>query len=237
MSRSANIFGFAFLAIAVTLAMSITMRYAPAPANEARGPEVHGVASAGARGQAPAAVRVAAAERRSGVRSAAPDPLKVSLAEDWLATLSPNARQDWLERAAAVEREAGGQLAKLTASLDLNSTQRRKLFPALVRASAGYDPAMTIAGGTVAGDPTLTPAEEIHSLLAPEQQAQLEDDEVQRQLWWQDLIGKLEADLTDATGGGSEGAATPPAVPVPGDAERIAPEARDDTNLFDRLNP
>jgi hypothetical protein len=237
MSRSTNILGFAFLAIAATLAMSITMRNSPAPPNKDSGSGTQSVRFGGARSAPVASVPSATLRRQAAARTPAPDPLKVSLAEDWLATLSPNERQDWLDRTATVEREACGQLEKLTTSLDLNSTQRRKLFPALVRASAGYDSAMTVAGVTVTGDSTLTPAEEIHSLLESDQQAQLEDDEVQRQLWWQDIIGKLEADLTDATGGGpSDDGTPPPAVPVPGD-ERVAPETREGGNLFDRLDP
>ncbi|MCF7674975.1 MAG: hypothetical protein K9N23_02005 [Akkermansiaceae bacterium] len=256
MSRSTNILGFAFLALAATLALSITLRNSPEPAKEASHPGSQAGSSASAR-SAPLASGRAAALRRQAARNPAADPLKVSVSDAWLATLSPDERQDWLDRAAAVEREASGQLDKLTTSLDLNSTQRRKLFPALVRASAGYDPAMTVAGASVAGNSTLTPAEEIHSLLAPDQQAQLEDNEVQRQLWWQDIIDKLEVDLTNSTGGAPAGGApaggapaggapaggapaggaTTPAEPVPGDTERVAPEARDDGNLFDLLAP
>jgi hypothetical protein len=237
MNRSTNILGFAFLALAVTLAMSITMRNSPAPEKTGSAPGVQDVGTGGARRAATASGRSATSARPAGIRSPSRDPLKVSLAEDWLATLAPDERQRWLGRAGAVEREASKQLEKLTANLDLNSTQRRKLFPALVRAANGYDPAMIVGGAVVPTDSTLTPAEEIHSLLDPDQQTQLEDNEVRRQLWWQDIIQKLETDLTNATGGSPVDGTAPPAVSSPADEERVAPEARDDGNLFDMITP
>ena len=233
MKRSTNILGFVFLTLAATVAASITMRNAPAPSPTAAGPKAD---ATGARGAAAAPDRSAVPVRPSGVSRPVRDSFKVSLPETLLASLPPDQRQAWLDRAAAVEREASAQLEKLTANLDLNSTQRGKLFPGLVRATAGYDPAMIVGGATVAADPALTPAEEIHSLLNPDQQAQVEDTEVERQLWWQDIIGKLEADLTNETGGPAPDTSVP-AAPVPADEERVAPEARDDGNLFDLITP
>ena len=237
MKRSTNILGFAFLTLAATLAASITMRNAPAPSRGASGPNADATGVGGARGVAAAPDRSVVFVRPSDRNRPGRDSFKVSLPEGWLATLPPDQRQTWLDRAAAVESEASARLEKLTANLDLNSTQRGKLFPALVRATAGYDSAMLVGGATVAADTGLTPAEEIHSLLDPDQQAQVEDTEVQRQLWWQDIIGKLEADLTSATGGVPAIDPSAPAVPAPTDEERVAPEARDDGNLFDLIAP
>jgi hypothetical protein len=236
MKRSTNILGFAFLTLAATLAAIITMRNAPAPSRTASGPKADATGAGDARGAAAVPDRSAVRVRPSGLSRPGRDSFKVSLPEDWLATLPPDQRQAWLERAVAVEHEATAQLEKLSANLDLNSTQRGKLFPALVRATAGYDPAMIVGGATVAADTGLTPAEEIHSLLNEDQQAQVEDNEVERQLWWQDIIGKLEADLTNETGGPAPDTSAP-AAPVPADEERVAPEARDDGNLFDLITP
>lgn len=237
MNRSTNILGFAFLAIAVTLAASITMRNAPVPANAGDRTASRGAASEVSRRPATAPDRPSSSARSAATRTTVREPFKVSLPEEWLATLPPPQRKEWLDRTAGVEREASRQLEKLTANLDLNSTQRGKLFPALVRATAGFDPVMVVAGGAVATDPSLTPAEEIHALLDRDQQAQLEDTEVQRQLWWQDVIEKLEADLTNATGGAPLPDAPAPATPAPTDEERVAPEARDGGNLFDLIEP
>ena len=237
MKRSTNILGFAFLTLAATLAASITMRNAPAPPRTASGPKADATGVGGSRGATVVPDRAAVPVRPSGISRPGRDSFKVSLPEILLASLPPDQRQAWLDRAAAVEREAGAQLEKLTANLDLTGTQRGKLFPALVRATAGYDSAMTVGGATVAADTGLTPAEEIHSLLDQDQQAQVEDKEVQRQLWWQDIIGKLEADLTNETGGAPATDPSPPAVPAPTAEERVAPEARDDGNLFDLIAP
>ena len=236
MKRSTNILGFAFLALAATLAATITMRNAPEPSLAASGPKADAAGAGGTRGVAEVPDRPAVRVRPTDISRPVRDSFKVLLPEVWLATLPPDQRQTWLDRAAAVEREASANLEKLTADLDLSSTQRGRLFPALVRAAAGYDPAMTAGGATLAADPALTPAEEIHSLLNPDQQARVEDNEVQRQLWWQDIIGKLEADLTNETGGPIPYRSAP-ATPVPADVERSAPEARDDGNLFDMIVP
>ena len=165
MKRSTNILGFAFLTLAATLAATITMRNAPAPSRTASGPKADATGAGDARGAATVPDRSAGRVRPSGLSRSGRDSFKVSLPEDWLATLPPYQRQAWLDRAVAVEHEATAQLEKLTANLDLNSTQRGKLFPALIRATAGYDPAMIVGGATVAADTGLTPAEEIHSLL------------------------------------------------------------------------
>ena len=236
MKRSTNILGFAFLTLAATFAASITMRNAPPPSRAASGPKPDATRAGGARGVAAVPDRSAVSVRSSGRSRPDRDSFKVALPEVWLATLPLDQRQTWLDRAAAVEGEASARLEKLTANLDLNSTQRRKLFPALVRPTAGYDSAMIVGGATVAAATGLTPAEEIHSLLDPDQQAQVEDTEVQRQLWWQDIIGRLESDLTEATGGISAPDVSAPA-PAPTDEERVAPEARDDGNLFDLIAP
>lgn len=237
MNRTTNILGFAFLALAVTMAATITLRNAP-PAARTSAPAARSDLGAKARDSASATVLQAApSASKSAARAAAGDALRVTLPEEWLATLATDERQEWQARAAAVERKAAEQLDRLTGQLDLSLAQRGKVFPALVRAAPGYDPAMMIGGDPGRSAGGLTPAEEIHALLDQEQQAAVEDEEVNRQLWWQDLIDKLEADLTRETGGNPAGDRLPPAAPETPDGDRVAPEARDDGNLFDQLNP
>ena len=75
------------------------------------------------------------------------------------------------------------------------------MFPHLARSTPGYDPVMQIGGVQLAGS-SVTPAdEEIHDLLDPDQQARLEDQELDRQLWWEDLFARIDAELVDSTGG------------------------------------
>lgn len=127
----------------------------------------------------------------------------------------------------------------MTKELDLTPSQRAKLFPTLVRATPGYDAAMTVGGSAQPGESTMTPDEEVHAVLNPEQQVEVEDNVVDRQLWWQNIIDRLEADLTNSTGGGvitSDGEVIPPGEsPDPVDESRDAPDPREDMNLFDMM--
>lgn len=240
MNRSTNILGFAFLAVAATMATSITMHHSPAKQKVAGKTGVPAAASRGLRPVTSPADGGRRSARSSGIREATADSLRVSLPETWLASLLPDERKAWTDRVAAVEAGAAEQLARLTTQLDLSPSQQRRLFPALVRSMPGYDSAMMVGGSVAAAETSLTPAEEIHSLLEEDQQALVEDREVNRQLWWQEIIEKLENDLTNATGGQPN--SSPPEPPnsnVPGtvDEERIAPGARNGGNLFEMIEP
>ena len=117
----------------------------------------------------------------------------------------------------------------------------------------GYDPVMLTGGNLTAKAPLaaktpLAADEEIHQVLDPQQQALVEDQEVNRQLWWQDTLSRLEADLIDSTGGVTATIAaspteiptettTTPATITPATEERVAPAARENGNLFDLLDP
>lgn len=176
-------------------------------------------------------------ERRNENR----ESFRVSLSEEWLASLPPEQQVMWRSRVEAVDRAAGAQLAKLTEKLDLTPAQQKKIFPSLVRVSPGYDSAMTVEG-TAGAESTVaaTPAEEIHAALDPDQQAVVEDEEVMRHLWWEDIINRLEADLTTSTGGAPMNEAITgdsEETQAPADQSREIPETRDDFNLFDLIEP
>jgi hypothetical protein len=236
MTRSANILGFAFLALAVTMTAMITMRNSPQMARDGATPQADQPRgrTPGKRAATPSASPAALASERAALERGP----QITFAPEWLASLPADERQTWLARAAAVERQAREQLDRLTGQLDLSHAQRAKLFPALARSAAGYDPAMLIGGGSGFGRGDLTPSEEIHALLNEDQQETVEDGEVSRQLWWQAVLDRLEADLTNETGGGAAGPGGESTVPQPvaPDGEREAPDDRDDTNLFDLLN-
>ena len=237
MTRSANILGFAFLAVAATMTAMITMRNSPQPVRRDR-PSIQmkvprGRVSAG---------RFVMQDERPPTRLTehklwAQQP-RIDFDKQWLDSLTAVEREEWLQRAAAVEHAANVQLDRLTAQLDLTQSQRVRLFPALARSATGFDPVMMIGG--VPGYPRegLTPADEVHSLLDPDQQLAVEEADVNRQLWWQTIIDRLEADLNDQTGGVILGGETVPATaePVAPAAEREAPAARDSASLFDMLN-
>jgi hypothetical protein len=86
----------------------------------------------------------------------------------------------------------------------------------------------------------------MHHVLDSHQQALVENQEVNRQLWWQYTLARLEADLINSTGGDTPAiTATPIAVPsatptapadsTPATEERVAPESSGTGNLFDLI--
>ena len=143
------------------------------------------------------------------------------------------------------------------------------MFPLIVRSTPGYDHVMLVGGNLTPktslpadayssaqmdGTSNLTPKtslaadEEMHQVLDPHQQALVENQEVNRQLRWQDTLARLEADLINSTGGDTPTiTTTPTAVPsatttAPADAapateERVAPESSETGNLFDLIEP
>jgi hypothetical protein len=69
-----------------------------------------------------------------------------------------------------------------------------------------------------------------------------------RQLWWQDTLARLEADLINSTGGDTPTiTTTPTAVPsatptapadsTPATEEQVAPDSSETGNLFDLIKP
>jgi hypothetical protein len=237
MTRSANILGFAFLAVAATMTAMITMRNSPQTVRRERSSTQvqvpRGRVSAGR-----SAMRAESPDARDSAREVLQQRPRIDFDRQWLDSLPVEERQEWLERSAAVERAANGQLDQLTAQLDLTQTQRARLFPALARSAPGFDPVMRIGGVPGYGRDGLSPAEEIHSLLDPDQQLAVENADVDRQLWWQTIIDRLEADLYDQTGGVILGGEPAPATaePVVPAGEREAPAARGNVNMFDLLN-
>jgi hypothetical protein len=174
----------------------------------------------------------------------------VALPEPWLADQPATQQVEWRTRTAAVEHAARKKLERLADELALTPAQCDRIFPLIVRSTPGYDPVMLTGGnltdGNLTAKTTAAAKEEIHQVLDPQQQALVENQEVNRQLWWQDTLARLEADLIESTGGV---AATPAAAPAatsaaaPADSppattgERVAPEARENGNLFDILDP
>jgi hypothetical protein len=239
MNRSTFIFGFALLVIAATLAASITLRHAPGDESEASRPGAGPPRPAQRHALTkppglPGDSNALNAQRGKATRTS--DALRVTLPEPWLAALPDEQQAAWRTRSAAVERAARVKLECLTADLELSTAQRQKMFPALVRSTSGYDPVMVVGGGNLTGETSLASLDAIHQVLDPQQQALVEDQEVNRQLWWQDTLSRLEAELIESTGGApASPAATLPASanPVPAAEERVAPDAREPGNLFD----
>ena len=252
MNRSTFILGFALLVIAATLAASITMRNASGDSSNATRPDARTSQAAHSRA-------LIAQTRTTGptadAKSRTPrsqtthkeHSLCVVLPEPWLSDMPAEQQAEWRTRATAVEQAARKKLDRLTTDLNLNAAQIDKMFPLIVRSTPGYDPVMLV-GANVTGQTALATAEEIHQVLDSQQQVLVENQEVDRQLWWQDTLSRLEADLIDSTGGDTATVIAPqtdpqtvtpaaPAATSPATEERVAPAARECGNLFELLDP
>lgn len=278
MSRATLILGFALLVIAATLATSITLRNAPGDnrmvtrpdAGTPRTAQPHALTHARTTGSpADFNARNSRSQANHKADSHKEDSLSVALPEPWLTDLPTTQQAEWRTRTAAVERAARKKLDRLITGLDLTPAQCDKMFPLIVRSTPGYDPVMLVGGNLTPktslpadayssaqmdGTSNITPKtslaadEEMHQVLDPQQQALVENQEVNRQLWWQDTLARLEADLINSTGGDTPTitttptavpSATPtaPAAAAPATEEWVAPESSETGNLFDLIEP
>ena len=127
------------------------------------------------------------------------------------------------DRALIVSEEADRRTSLLGEQLQLNAAQQAAVFPIFARSSEAYSPLLPIApaqvgiplvgseGGVqavadlgpqqedqaVVVEPILTEnevLEAVYPILDDEQQALLEQDYLDRDAWWSDVVGVLEAD-------------------------------------------
>jgi hypothetical protein len=238
-NRSSFILGSALLVVAVTLAVTVTVRNAPRGAGE-----VAVAGSTGGNSFSNRAFRGDNSANPGSPRRPRPRVLganderasyRVQLPAEQGVLMPVDERAELTERAAIVESKAREQLERMTEEFDLSGEQRRKMFPMLARSMAGFDPRMLVGGSYLEVETGVLPDEKMHEMLDGEQRVQLEDDEIDRQLWWQDVFSRLERELVDSTGGG---ATVPTAVdpgPATGGDERAAPKTGSGGNLFDQL--
>lgn len=125
------------------------------------------------------------------------------------------------------------RLHELTEVLGLSSDQRREVRHFLERSSVSYEespPIIGVSGQPLARLTAVQVQEGIHDLLDPLQQAEYEDLLIDEQLWWADVIARLEKDLEQATD------PVPDLVEPEESAPPEAPSHRGG-NIFDLLNP
>ena len=143
----------------------------------------------------------------------------------------PPAHAEDLAQARQTEAYARHQLAELTARLDLSRKQREDIFPLLVRSSPHYDRTLRLVGSEGHPGGALSRAEadaQIHELLDPYQQVERELSEAEKNVWWTEVINRLEDDLHNSTPTGD--------LP-PEDSETTPPPPNHQGgNLFERLN-
>ena len=122
-----------------------------------------------------------------------------------------------------IEARANRELARLTRLLELTEEQQDRIFPLLARSSTAYHPALAIqVGDAEAGDPTDLPPqekvttdaepdadpgepllakkaadEEIFDVLTDDQKEAYEEELVDDDLWWTEIIDDLEDELDE----------------------------------------
>lgn len=143
----------------------------------------------------------------------------------------PPAHAEDLAQARQTEAYARHHLAELTARLDLSRKQRDTIFPLLVRSSPHYDRSLRLVGSEGHPGGALSRAEadaQIHELLDPYQQVERELSEAEKNVWWTDVIDRLEDDLHNSTPTGD--------LPPENSETTPPPPNHQGGNLFERLN-
>lgn len=142
-----------------------------------------------------------------------------------------------METATAVELAARKRLVALTEQLALSRDQQARIFPLLARSTPTYEEGLEIVGaGGGGGRLSKADAEAgIHKVLDLDQQAELLEAMAEKDLWWADLMERLEEDLVQST----EPAAgrDPAAGSVPGGTEEgpVKPTTHRGGNLFELM--
>jgi hypothetical protein len=138
-------------------------------------------------------------------------------------------RQELAVAAEQINQRATKKLDRLTRLLDLSEEQQDQVFPLLARSAPAYHPSLTIevagsapggrtkgqdsepsAGGSaddgsnddLESDGSLLANEaegQIHDILTDDQQQLLEDEIIEEDLWWTEIIADLEDELDEST--------------------------------------
>ncbi len=149
-----------------------------------------------------------------------------------------------VQRAARAQAEAREQLAELSGRYRLTPVQQLQAIPIAARAAPSFDPSFVVNG--VAGGGTASPAsrgegtlatasspdaaspaisvdDQIHAILDPAQQMDHALDEMDKVLWWQEILGQLEDELDRSLAAAAAAEAAANAGPAPGDVLPVAP--------------
>ncbi len=143
-----------------------------------------------------------------------------------------------LETAKSVEAAARKRLVALTDQLALTRDQQAKIFPLLARSTPIYDESLEIVGGD-GGRGRLTKADAeagIHDVLDLDQQTELIESMAEKDLWWSDLMERLEEDLVQSIE--SVDPRPPAAGSAPDAVEEgaVEPTSHRGGNLFELMN-
>ena len=146
---------------------------------------------------------------RSPVANDTPHPLAATRKSSQARVETIPPRDELIARAVIVEDQANIRLQGLTSRLGLTEEQQDRIFPILARSSPAFHPILQPEGSTnkltesVFGDsdtnePGASVAEvenEIYPELDETQQASLEEEAIDREAWWEDIVALLAEDL------------------------------------------
>ena len=113
----------------------------------------------------------------------------------------PLTREQLNSRAITVERVANKRLDDLTLLLDLSEEQQDFIFPILAKSAAAFHPSLIAEGNELIkgietavrpGAAVDVVESEIYDILDEEQKLILEEEAVDREAWWDDIVALLD---------------------------------------------
>jgi hypothetical protein len=160
-------------------------------------------------------------------------------------------RDELIARAVIVEDQANTRLHGLTLRLGLTEAQQDRIFPILASSSPAFHPILqpegssnkltdSVFGNRDTIEPGASVAEvenEIYPELDATQQASLEEEAMDREAWWEDIVALLEADLTPSSANSELSKAKPgdPAQNIDNQSEREAAATINEIDDFSSL--
>ena len=143
---------------------------------------------------------------------------------------APQAPRTLAARASLVQQQANRELERLVPLLNLSEEQQDRVFARLAQNSVFWTPALTTdvatnpTSGTVSSNTSTSVPEQTKSIpdllistpegetpiLDPEQEVAIAQDQLDRQAWWEEVLGNLQQDLKNGTTTTTAAAAAPP---------------------------
>ena len=125
-----------------------------------------------------------------------PTPVTPAIAPE-----KPHTREQLTARAMSVEKQANKRLDELSLLLDLDEEQKDFIFPILAKSAAAFHPSLNAQGSELfngiesrvrPGAPIDVVESEIYDILNEEQKLILEEEALDREAWWDDIVALLD---------------------------------------------
>lgn len=118
-----------------------------------------------------------------------------------IAPEKPLTREQLTARAMSVEKQANKRLDELSLLLGLDEEQKDFIFPILAKSAAAFHPSLNAQGSELfngiesrvrPGAPIDVVESEIYDILNEEQKLILEEEALDREAWWDDIVALLD---------------------------------------------